>query len=87
MQVRDIMTDKPVCATPSTSLVEVACMMVEQDCGEIPVCDSSKKPIGVVTDRDIACRLVAKGKDPTKATAEDCMSTPVVTVRPSPNSS
>ena len=82
MQVREIMSDNPACCAPDTSLVEVARMMVEQDCGEIPVCDAARKPIGVVTDRDIACRLVAKGKDPTKATAEDCMSTPVVTVRP-----
>jgi CBS domain-containing protein len=76
------MSDNPVCCRPTTSLVDVARMMVEQDCGEIPVCDAAGRPIGVVTDRDIACRFVAKGKDPTKATAQDCMSMPVITVRP-----
>jgi CBS domain-containing protein len=82
MQVREIMSQKPACCTSTSSLVDVTRMMVEQDCGEIPVCDAAGKPIGVVTDRDIACRLVAKGKDPTKATAQDCLSTPVITVRP-----
>ena len=82
MQVREIMSEDPMCCTATTTLVDVARMMVEQDCGEIPVCDGANKPIGVVTDRDIACRLVAKGKDPTKATADDCMSSPVITVRP-----
>src|SRR5262245_22863431 len=82
MQVREIMSGKPTCCAATTPLVEIAQMMVTQDCGDIPVCDASGKPIGVVTDRDIVCRLVAKGKEPTKATAQDCMSKPVVTVRP-----
>jgi len=82
MQVREIMTDKPACCSPGTPLVEVAEMMVEQDCGEIPVCDEQGKPVGVVTDRDIVCRLVAKGREPTESTAQDCMSSPVVTVTP-----
>ena len=57
-------------------------MMVLQDCGEIPIVqdDSSRVPIGVVTDRDIVCRLVAKGMNPLEHTAESCMSQPVITV-------
>ena len=80
MQVRDIMSDNAACCSIGTPLVEVAEMMVAQDCGEIPVCDDQRKPIGVVTDRDIVCRLVAKGREPTELTAKDCMSSPVVTV-------
>ena len=80
MQVRDIMSENAVCCSTGTPLVEVAEMMVAQDCGEIPVCDDQRKPIGVVTDRDIVCRLVAKGREPTELTAQDCMSSPVVTV-------
>ena len=56
MQVRDIMSENAVCCSVGTPLVEVAEMMVAQDCGEIPVCDDQRKPIGVVTDRDIVCR-------------------------------
>jgi CBS domain-containing protein len=82
MRVKDIMSSNPVCCRPDTSLREVAEKMVEHDCGEIPVCDEDGKPIGVVTDRDIVCRLVAKGHDPLEASAEDCMSEPVVTATP-----
>jgi CBS domain-containing protein len=84
MNVRDVMTSKPVCGTPDTSLREVARLMVEHDCGEIPIVDSrdSMRPIGVVTDRDITCRVVAAGRNPLELTAADCMTTPVVCVTP-----
>jgi CBS domain-containing protein len=57
-------------------------MMVENDCGEIPVVDTFHAPIGVVTDRDIICRTVAEGKNPLEMHAGDAMTTPCVTVRP-----
>ena len=81
-QVKEIMTENPACCTPDTPVREVARMMVEHDCGEIPVVQDqqSKKPVGVVTDRDICCRVVAEGKDPKETTAGDCMTTPCVTV-------
>jgi CBS domain-containing protein len=84
MQVRDLMTAEPACCTAETSLPEVARMMVDKDCGEIPVVDnaSSKVPIGVVTDRDIVCRTIANGLNPLDLTAADCMSKPTVTVAP-----
>jgi CBS domain-containing protein len=77
---RDVMTPDPACCTPNTSLDQVARIMVQNDCGEIPVVDTNDQPIGVVTDRDIVCRVVAQGKNPVGYTAENCMSQPVVTV-------
>ena len=41
MQVKDIMTSNPACCTPGTSLEEVAKMMVDHDCGCIPVVDGN----------------------------------------------
>src|SRR5439155_22843264 len=84
MQAKDMMTTDPACCTAETALPEVARMMVDQDCGEIPVVDntSSKVPIGVVSDRDILCRTVANGLNPLDLTAADCMSKPAVTVTP-----
>lgn len=75
------MTPDPACCTPSTTLHQVAKMMVQNNCGEIPVVDVNDQPIGVVTDRDIVCRVVADGKNPMAHTAENRMSQPVVTVR------
>jgi CBS domain-containing protein len=85
MQVREIMTADPACCSPDTPLREVAQAMVDNDCGEIPIVRSATDGtlVGVVTDRDIVCRLVALGKNPVEATAESCMSTPVVAVRES----
>ncbi len=84
MKVKDVMTADPACCTPGTSLTDVAMMMVDNDCGEIPVVESqtNKRPIGVVTDRDIVCRTVAKGINPLDLTANDCMTKPIVTVTP-----
>lgn len=82
MRVKDIMSGDPICCAPSTNLREVAEQMVAYDCGEIPVCDEAGKPLGVVTDRDIVCRLVAKGHNPLELRAAECMSTPVVTAQP-----
>jgi CBS domain-containing protein len=84
MQVRDVMTPEPACCTKDTSLTDVARMMVDNDCGAIPVVESNqnKRPVGIVTDRDIVCRTLADGKDPFQMAAGDCMSTPPVTVTP-----
>ena len=73
---KDLMTPDPQCCTAETPLNEVAKLMVECDCGEIPVIDSAKKLIGVITDRDIVCRVVAKGKNPSAMTAGDAMTQP-----------
>jgi CBS domain-containing protein len=78
------MTPDPACCTPDTTLQRVAELMVENDCGEIPVVENaaSMKPVGVITDRDIVCRTVAKGLNPLTLTASECMTTPAVTVTP-----
>jgi CBS domain-containing protein len=84
MQVKEIMTADPACCTSQTGLQEVAQMMVDNACGEIPVVENRKNnlPIGVITDRDIVCRTVARGLNPLDLTVADCMSKPCVTVTP-----
>ena len=78
---QDVMTPAPACCTPDTPLEQVAKMMIQNDCGEIPVINRSDELIGVVTDRDIVCRVVAAGKNPIGYAAEHCMSQPVVSVQ------
>ena len=81
MQVKDVMTADPACCSPDTNLAEVAQLMVNNDCGEIPILEKDK-PVGVITDRDIVVRAIAKGNNPLDLTAADCMTTPCVTVTP-----
>ena len=83
MNVAFLMTSNPACCTPDTGLPVVARMMVDRDCGEIPVLESdeNKIPIGVITDRDIVCRSVAKDMNPLEMRVSDCMTKPAFTVR------
>ena len=80
MNVVSVMTPNPACCTAQTPLRDVARMMLDNDCGQIPVVDDAQRPIGVVTDRDIAVRVVAEGRNTNDATAADAMSSPVRTV-------
>ena len=82
MQVKEVMTTDPACCISETGLQEVAQMMIDHDCGEIPVVVNrqTKIPIGVVTDRDIVCRVVAKGLNPLNLKVAECMTKPCVTV-------
>lgn len=79
---RDLMTPDPACGTAGMRLDQIARMMVDHDCGEIPILDGGDQPIGVVTDRDIVCRIVAEGKNPSAHSAEEIMTTPAISVRP-----
>src|SRR6266498_2650563 len=83
MKTREVMTPNPACCTPESSLREVAEMFVEHDCGAVPVVDNkeSMRTLGIVTDRDIACRAIARGINALELTARECMTSPAVTVR------
>jgi CBS domain-containing protein len=82
MKVKEIMTPHPACCTPETPLIDVAQMFIEHDCGAIPVVQSEsvRRPVGIVTDRDIACRAIAAGRNALELSARDCMSTPCLSV-------
>ena len=84
MQVKEIMTKSPACCTPDTPVQQVAQEMIKHDCGCIPIIESDARPkvVGMITDRDIVCRAVAKGENPQFLTAAACMSTDVITATP-----
>lgn len=81
--VTEIMTNNPICCTPEMGLAEVAQLMLQNDCGEIPVVYSfaEKKILGVITDRDIVIRTIAEGLNPLAMNAEDCMTYPAIVVK------
>ena len=56
--------------------------MTWADVGFLPVCDADRRVIGVITDRDIVVRVVAKGISPENARVGDCMTCEVVMCRP-----
>lgn len=76
------MTENPAVCTPSTKLQEVAMMMAECDCGAIPVVEdrTNRRPAGIVTDRDIVVRVLARGENPLEQTARHAMTNTTITV-------
>lgn len=81
MDAQQIMTKDPACCTPEHSVKDAAMLMVEHDCGQIPVVDASNTLVGVITDRDIACRCVAKGNS-AETKVGDVMTRSPVSVSP-----
>ncbi|HEY7395879.1 MAG TPA: CBS domain-containing protein, partial [Gemmatimonadaceae bacterium] len=57
------MTRDPACVSPDSSAREAAQVMLREEVGLVPVVDRDNHLMGVVTDRDIAIRCVAEGKD------------------------
>lgn len=79
MKVRDIMTSNVRCIGPETSLKEAATLMNDLDVGALPICDHDRLA-GMLTDRDIAVRGVARGCDPGTTHAREAMTEGIVFV-------
>jgi CBS domain-containing protein len=77
MKVREIMTSNVECLEPESSLKEIAQEMKSLDVGFIPICENDRL-VGTVTDRDIAIRAVADGKDVNTTRGRDIMSRDIV---------
>jgi CBS domain-containing protein len=65
MKVQDVMTRDPSCVTPEAPARDAARIMKDDNVGVVPVVEeqSSRRLVGVVTDRDLAVRVVADGRD------------------------
>jgi CBS domain-containing protein len=72
MEAHEIMTRDPAWCTPDQTVRDAARLMQEHDCGCIPVVDGgrARRLVGVVTDRDLACRCLAAGLGPETTVAE-----------------
>jgi CBS domain-containing protein len=77
MQLKNIMTEEVGVIAPKTSICEAAKRMRSLDVGALPVCDGNRL-VGMLTDRDLAIRAVAEGRDPNSTTAEDTMSPAII---------
>lgn len=73
MRVREVMHPKAKVINFEHTVEEAARLMEQEDCGSIPV-EKNDKMIGMVTDRDIAIRVVAHGKDPKRTRVQEVMS-------------
>ncbi|MFN2468379.1 MAG: CBS domain-containing protein [Gaiellaceae bacterium] len=79
--IREVMTSTPTTIAADEPVTRAARMMRDEDVGVAPIVDGGKL-IGTVTDRDIAIRIVAEGKDPEITTTREIASTDLVTIDP-----
>ena len=73
IRAHEIMTRRVATVHPASSVERVARLMEECDCGAIPVVADNGVLVGMVTDRDITIRVVARGREVRNAIVADCM--------------
>ena len=78
---KDVMTKNPVYALPHDTVAEVARLMKDKDIGPVPIVQDrdGTQLVGIVTDRDLALKVVAEGLDPSTTRVSDVMTTDIVT--------
>ena len=78
MHLKEIMTSPVATVAPETSLKDAAKKMLALDIGLLPV-SNGREIVGIVSDRDITIRAVAKGMDPDRTGVQEIMTKEVVT--------
>jgi len=83
MKCREVMTDNPVCCLPNDLVSQSARVMRLEHIGAIPVVsdERTKEIIGIVTDRDLAIKVVAESRDPNRTMVSDVMTHTIVVCR------
>ena len=81
MRLGNLMTGSIQTVAPGTSLAEAAKKMASLDIGSLPVCSEQRKLVGIITDRDITVRAVARGLDPNRTSVQDVMTREVLSCR------
>ncbi len=80
MKIQDVMNRHVEFADADDPVTELAVTMGDLDVGSLPI-GTAEDPKGVVTDRDILYRVVARGLDPAQTRARDIMSAPLIACR------
>lgn len=80
MVVREAMSSPAITVGEGEVVREVARVMDENKIGAVIVLDQESRPVGIVTERDIVVRVVAKGLSPGDVKAGEVMSSPLITV-------
>ena len=79
--IRDVMTQNPECVSGDTTVADAAKLMRDKDFGGVLSMDGDEVS-GFLTDRDIAVRVVAEGKDPTSTAVSEVATTDLHTLSP-----
>jgi len=79
----EVMTPNPVCCLPTDSVKRAAELMKRENVGPIPVIENerTRKLVGIITDRDLAIKVIADGRDASSTQVEGVMARKVVSCR------
>ena len=75
MKVKECMSQNVLYCNPNATVLDAAQLMNQNGIGCIPVCNTENNVVGILTDRDIALRSVASGKDPHNTNVSEIMTT------------
>jgi len=80
MLCKEVMTDNPVCCLPDEPVSAAARVMRREDVGAVPVINDEQKRqlIGIVTDRDLAIKVVAESRDPNQTNISEVMTSTII---------
>jgi CBS domain-containing protein len=83
MKCSEVMTDNPVCCLPGDSVSQAARVMRREHVGPVPVIsdEQTRELIGIVTDRDLAIKVVAESRDSNKTTVGEVMTNTIIACR------
>lgn len=82
MQVKDVMSSPVTTVDEGAPAKQVAKLMEKQELGSIIVINKEKKPLGIITERDLVRRILAKNVRSNSLTAKEVMTSPLITVEP-----
>jgi CBS domain-containing protein len=87
MKIREVMSHDPACCVLSDNAQTVARILCDRNIGSMPVIvdQQSRKLVGMITDRDLCCSVIAQGMDPTTTEIGKLISSPPVTCREGEN--
>ncbi len=80
--VRDVMSSPVITVREDDTIADVARLMDEHKIGCVIVVRDRDEPVGIITERDIVRKVVAKDKRPSEVKASEIMSTPLFTIEP-----
>src|SRR5213592_1019757 len=81
-KIVEVMTERPRAVTREASVREAARLMDEEDIGSLPVVEEGARLVGIVTDRDVAVRVVGRGLDPDATRVSEVASMDLVALTP-----
>jgi CBS domain-containing protein len=82
MLVKDVMSSPVVTANETETTNNIAITMAKESLGAVIITNKEEKPIGIITERDLVVRVIAKNNKPDQVKAKEIMTAPLITIEP-----